>query len=69
LQKLVIRAKHKQNIGEIDSSSSNHFGKFSLQDIYTQSSGNSHDEDSYDPNYPLLPQLVPYFNAFYHTYV
>jgi TRAP-type C4-dicarboxylate transport system permease small subunit len=69
LQKLVIRAKHKQNIGEIDSSSSNHFGKFSLQDIYTQSSGNSHDEDSYDPNYPLLPQLVPYFNAFYHTFI
>ncbi|OUM67489.1 hypothetical protein PIROE2DRAFT_5012 [Piromyces sp. E2] len=65
LQKLVIRAKQKQEIiGE--SSSSSHHQKFSLQDITTSNSG-SHDEESYDPNYPLLPQLVPYYNAFYHT--
>jgi len=69
LQKLVIRAKQKQNIGEGDSSSNSHHGKFSLQDIYSQNSGNSHDEESYDPNYPLLPQLVPYYNAFYHTFI
>jgi TRAP-type C4-dicarboxylate transport system permease small subunit len=69
LQKIVTRVKHKQNIGDNDSSSYSHHGKFSLQDIYSQNSGNSHDESSYDPNYPLLPQLVPYFNAFYHTFI
>ncbi|ORY56223.1 hypothetical protein LY90DRAFT_506798 [Neocallimastix californiae] len=56
LQKLVTKAKHKQFNGE-------------FENIYSQNSGNSHDEESYDPNYPLLPQLVPYFNAFYHTFI
>jgi len=69
LQKLVTRAKHKQYISDGDSSSNSHHGKFTFQDIYTQNSGNSHDEESYDPNYPLLPQLVPYYNAFYHTFI
>jgi len=61
LQRLVSRAKQKQ-----ESDSNSHHQKFALVDIYSQNSG-SHDDDSYDPNYPLLPQLVPYFNAFYHT--
>jgi TRAP-type C4-dicarboxylate transport system permease small subunit len=70
LQKLVTKAKHKQFNGEFESSgSSDHHGKLLTQDIYSQNSGNSHDEESYDPNYPLLPQLVPYFNAFYHTFI
>ena len=63
LQKLVSRAKQRQDI--IGESSGSHHQKTLLQDIYSQNS--SHDDDSYDPNYPLLPQLVPYFNAFYHT--
>ncbi|ORX49262.1 hypothetical protein BCR36DRAFT_291919, partial [Piromyces finnis] len=67
LQKLVTRVKQKQDI-TVDSSSNSHHQKFSLQDIYSQNSG-SHDEESYDPNYPLLPQLVPYYNAFYHTFI
>jgi len=65
LQKLVVRAKQKQDINA-DSSSSSHHQKINLQDIYSNNSG-SHDEESYDPNYPLMPQLVPYYNAFYHT--
>jgi len=66
LQKLVTRAKQKQEANG-ESSSNSHHQKLTIQDIYSQNS--SHDDDSYDPNYPLLPQLVPYFNAFYHTYV
>jgi len=65
LQKLVSRAKQRQEI--IGESSGSHHQKILLQDIYSQNS--SHDDDSYDPNYPLLPQLVPYFNAFYHTFI
>jgi len=66
LQKLVTRAKQKQETNG-DSSSNSHHQKLTLQDIYSQNS--SHDDDSYDPNYPLMPQLVPYFNAFYHTFI
>jgi len=66
LQKIVSRVKHKQeNIGE---NSSNSHQKLSVQDFYSQNS-NSHDSESYDPNYPLLPQLLPYYNSFYHTFI
>jgi len=67
LQKLVTRAKQKQELSN-DGSGNSHHQKFTLQDIYSQNSG-SNDDDSYDPNYPLLPQLVPYYNAFYHTFI
>jgi len=66
LQKIVSRVKHKQeSAGE---SSSNSHQKLSIQDFYSQNS-NSHDSESYDPNYPLLPQLLPYYNSFYHTFI
>lgn len=66
LQSLVYRFRHKK--GEFGEGSSGSHGK-TYQDVYSQNSGNSHDDESYDPNFPLMPQLVPYFNAFYHTFI
>ncbi|ORX59166.1 hypothetical protein BCR36DRAFT_579791 [Piromyces finnis] len=70
LHKLIIRVTkhHKEVGGSIDN-----YDMFSLQDImYSEnstSSSSNRSEGTYDPNYPLLPQLVPYFNSFYYTFI
>ncbi|ORX78807.1 hypothetical protein BCR32DRAFT_269858 [Anaeromyces robustus] len=61
LHKLVAHARKKQEIGDSSSGS-----RISHDHPYSQSSS---DAESYDPNYPLLPKLVPYYNAFYHTFI
>jgi len=70
LHKLVTRVTkhHKEVGGTIDN-----YDLFSLQDImYNENSTFSIEQQSdgsYDPEYPLLPQLVPYFNSFYYTFI
>jgi len=63
-----VTKHHKEVGGNIDS-----YDLFSLQDImYSENSTFSlsqQTDESYDPSYPLLPQLVPYFNSFYYTFI
>ncbi|OUM68013.1 hypothetical protein PIROE2DRAFT_4435 [Piromyces sp. E2] len=65
LRNLVVKVTkhHKEVGGTVDN-----YNLFSLQDImYTENSMSS--DGSYDANYPLLPQLVPYYNSFYYTFI
>ncbi|OUM68016.1 hypothetical protein PIROE2DRAFT_4440 [Piromyces sp. E2] len=44
----------------------------SLQDfMYTENSMSSYypSNDYYDPRYPLIPQLIPYYSSFYYTFI
>ncbi|OUM68015.1 hypothetical protein PIROE2DRAFT_4439 [Piromyces sp. E2] len=65
LRNLVVKVTkhHKEVGGTVDN-----YNLFSLQDIiYSENSTSS--DGSYDANYPLLPQLVPYYNSFYYTFI
>ncbi|OUM68014.1 hypothetical protein PIROE2DRAFT_4437 [Piromyces sp. E2] len=67
LAEKVIKHHKEVGGGTVDS-----YNLFSLQDImYTENSLSSSQpsDESYDPNYPLLPQLVPYYNSFYYTFI
>jgi len=69
LHKLVIRVtKHHKEEGD---TMDNYGEMYSLQDIIHDStlSNSNRSEGTYDPGYPLLPQLEPYFNSFYYTFI
>ncbi|ORX78808.1 hypothetical protein BCR32DRAFT_328393 [Anaeromyces robustus] len=75
LHKLVARAKRKHENNRGYEGSSNVSGGdryrygYGYMHEYGNHSSSSPDDESYDPNFPLIPQLVPYFNSFYHTFI
>jgi len=75
LHKLVGRVMHHLGDAEADSKGTEYYSLFSLQDImYSAShsgslSSSNYDEDSFDPNLPVLPPLLPYYATFYNTFI
>ncbi|ORX75545.1 hypothetical protein BCR32DRAFT_271858 [Anaeromyces robustus] len=63
--KVIKRQNSNININNSNESNSNHY---LLQDINSQSSS-SQDDEYYNPNFPLNPELLPYYNSFYHTFI
>jgi len=71
LRKYAIRISKKQNCNtsfsnykydEINNS------YYCLQDTYSHSSS-SQDDANYNPSFPLVSQLKPYYNSFYNTFI
>ncbi|KAG4106393.1 hypothetical protein H8356DRAFT_1269392 [Neocallimastix lanati (nom. inval.)] len=75
LHKLVSRTMHHLGEAEADSRGTEYYSLFSLQDMmYSNShsgslSSSNLDEESFDPNLPILPPLLPYYQTFYNTFI
>jgi len=75
LQNLVRHVvAHHQSQDDGDKSIE-YYGLLSMEDIFYSDPSEGditsviYDDESYDPRYPILPQLLPYFNNFYDTFI
>jgi len=74
LHKMVDRVVNRFNDVDIADKDIEYYPLFSLEDLmYTPSQSESVssvvEDGSYNPNLPILPQLQPYFDTFYYTFI
>ncbi|ORX83564.1 hypothetical protein BCR32DRAFT_291890 [Anaeromyces robustus] len=66
LHKITSRVKSRY---EHHNHKSKALGAFLLDSSTNSESSITMEEESYDPNYPLLEELIPYYKSFYYTFI